>query len=804
MPLYPFQERVFELVLGGQSVVLQAPTGAGKTRAALYPFLRAWEYGDPFPRKCIYSVPLRVLANQFWQEYEQRARHFGFRRPLHVTIQTGDRPEDPKLEGNLIFSTIDQTLSNFLSIPYGLSMAQGNLNAAAVLSSYLVFDELHLFDPATMLPTTLHLLRMLRGIVPFLVMTATLSEEMVQAVASELDAVPLVLSPGEAAELPSQHKTRRVHTVEKELGADAVLGLHQRRSVAICNTIDRAQALFQEVSRLANSGTEVRLLHSRFLREDRTVIEDWLQREFGKDKGAYTVPSAILIATQVIEVGLDITSEVLHSELAPAASIIQRAGRCARYQAEMGDVCVYRLPADEKGEPRCAPYTGIQARICKQTWEALASCSGQTVDFGAELALVNQAHGETDRQVVEGLRATRFYVADRIAQVIEGQERGAARELIRTIDSRTVIVHPEPKTIENPWSLEGFGIFRGSLYGAFEDLERVADELDEDWILMAAEPLPEEESGRERTVWCWRHIADKEDLSGALIVAVNPRLAQYDARAGFRLGVAGEKSWQSPALRRTQREHSFPPYQRETFQEHVGRMLHVFKYPFFDPVARQERLALAEELAYASSRIEARFGWAQGTLDRLARLIIAVHDVGKLDQHWQAWARQWQEELSVLRGADFALPRDYLAAHTDYDERDSDEKALNQKLRRGRPNHAAEGAAAAMDWLLEWSDDQSLARAALTSIARHHSAGASGRHGPFNAHRMAAQALMDALDAGELRGEKAPSVRWSLPQGDLSRHMVRPKRERELLPYLLLARALRLADQRSQQLPAST
>ncbi|MBW1982749.1 MAG: DEAD/DEAH box helicase family protein [Deltaproteobacteria bacterium] len=220
MQLYPFQQQACDLILSGRSVVLQAPTGAGKTRAALYPFFLAWERGQDFPRKCIYSVPLRVLANQFWDEYTDRRRHCGLTRPMDVTVQTGARPEDPRLEGNLIFTTIDQTLSNFLNIPYSLSLGQGNLNAGAILSSYLIFDELHLFDPDSSLPTTIHLLRLLRGIVPFIAMSATLSGEMIEALSRELDAEPLVLPPEDLAAIPSQQKTRRVHTVEAGLMAE--------------------------------------------------------------------------------------------------------------------------------------------------------------------------------------------------------------------------------------------------------------------------------------------------------------------------------------------------------------------------------------------------------------------------------------------------------------------------------------------------------------------------------------------------------------------------------------------------------
>ena len=793
MGLYPFQEQVYDLLSAGQSVILQAPTGAGKTRAALYPFLRAWEYGDDFPRKCIYSVPLRVLANQFWGEYEERARNFGFVRPLHVTIQTGARSEDPRLEGSLIFSTIDQTLSNFLNIPYALSLSQGNLNAGAVLSSYLVFDELHLFDPATTLPTTLHLLRLLRGVVPFLVMTATLSEEMVRTLAEELDAQPMVLPPHEAAAIPSQHKTRRIHIVESELTAQSVLERHQHRSIAICNTVRRAQALFEDLRRWAGADIEIRLLHSRFLREDREATETWLRREFGKDKGAYTVESAILVATQVAEVGLDITSETLHTELAPAASLVQRAGRCARYEGEMGDVYVYRLPVDDDGRPRYAPYLGEQKAICEKTWEALAERSGDVFDFGAELVLVDAAHGEADRKMVEGLRANRFYVADRIAQTIEAQERGAVRELIRTVDSRTVIVHPDPASIENPWAYEGFGIFRGSLFGAYEDLEFLADELDEDWVLMTADPLPEEESSRERTVWRWRYIVDKEDLEGALIVAVNPRLAHYSPESGFYLGVVGDEKWQSPFRQRTRKRPEFAPYRCETFQEHVVRMLRVYEHPF------RGRPSLVEELNYAARQLEKRYSWPEGTLDRLGRLVIVLHDLGKLDVRWQKWAHRWQEEVSTLRGEDLCIPEDYLAAHTDYEEQSEDEKALNRKLRRMKPNHAAESAAAAMEWLLEWIGDQALTRAALTAIVRHHSAGAGGKHGEFRAHPAAEGALREVLAMAGLEEARPDGIRWTLPEGELTRRLIRPRRERELLPYLLLARVLRLADQRSQE-----
>ena len=73
-------------------------------------------------------------------------------------------------------------------------------------------------------------------------------------------------------------------------------------------------------------------LHSRFFNKDRKRKEERLKHLFGKK--ADKEEQAILIATQVIEAGMDLSCDVMHTEVSSIYSFLQRAGRCARFEME--------------------------------------------------------------------------------------------------------------------------------------------------------------------------------------------------------------------------------------------------------------------------------------------------------------------------------------------------------------------------------------------------------------------------------------------------------------------------------------
>jgi CRISPR-associated endonuclease/helicase Cas3 len=259
-------------------------------------------------------VPLRVLATQFKEDAERVTKDWA-NRPK-IALQTGEQQDDPTFEGDLIFTTIDQVLSSALSVPYSLGYRRANLNAGAVFSSFLVCDELHLFpvdeqQAQGALATLVEQLRTLGSAIPFLLMTATLSEEMLTTLAGQIKAQHVTVSADELAKIESQQKTRRYQIVDAPLTAASVLLQHQHRSIVICNQVQRAIDLFEDLEQAvtddpAHAGrTQVALLHSRFIQEHRRKTEVDLRQAFGRSQpGEMSSDSRIIIATQAIEVGL--------------------------------------------------------------------------------------------------------------------------------------------------------------------------------------------------------------------------------------------------------------------------------------------------------------------------------------------------------------------------------------------------------------------------------------------------------------------------------------------------------------------
>ena len=96
----------------------------------------------------------------------------------------------------------------------------------------------------------------------------------------------------------------------------------------VCNRVATSQDWYEMISNQF-SKTKIMLIHSRFKRSDRSKLEKKLIEEFNK-----TEKACVVISTQVVEVSLDISFDLMITQTAPLDSLIQRFGRINRIRNE--------------------------------------------------------------------------------------------------------------------------------------------------------------------------------------------------------------------------------------------------------------------------------------------------------------------------------------------------------------------------------------------------------------------------------------------------------------------------------------
>lgn len=101
----------------------------------------------------------------------------------------------------------------------------------------------------------------------------------------------------------------------------------------VCNTVNTAQSIYQQVMNKKTDDMEVILLHSRYTAADRATAEAKLLNALGKKQtvGNGRPDKMIVVGTQVIEQSLDIDLDYMFSYLAPIDLILQRIGREHRH-----------------------------------------------------------------------------------------------------------------------------------------------------------------------------------------------------------------------------------------------------------------------------------------------------------------------------------------------------------------------------------------------------------------------------------------------------------------------------------------
>jgi CRISPR-associated endonuclease/helicase Cas3 len=333
--------------------VVNAPTGTGKTGLILAWLWRRLHGPDPAgtPRRLIYALPQRSLVDQVSGEARKWLANLGLANEVALHVVMGGRGEtqgdwrDEMHKPAIVVGTVDSLVSKSLNRAYGIGRAIFPIDFGLVTNgAHWIIDEIQLCPEST---TTL---RQLAGFAarlgtaePFglTCMSATVPDGLLETIDNPLVGQTVKIHQNErtdelAIRLAAARTVRRLSVQPGNYPEIAAVARARHRpetlTLVVLNTVEAARQVYKQ---LRGGPYDCTLLHSRFRAIERVprmaVVTD---RPDG----------AIVVATQVVEAGVDLSAALLITEAAPWPSLVQRAGRCNRTGLRNADAEILWLP----------------------------------------------------------------------------------------------------------------------------------------------------------------------------------------------------------------------------------------------------------------------------------------------------------------------------------------------------------------------------------------------------------------------------------------------------------------------------
>lgn len=356
--------------------LIKVPTGLGKTLGVL----AAWAFhklelnDGTWPTRLVWALPMRSLTEQTAQQAKAFLEASGFDdTPVHILMGGNtpgawvDRPCDPAI----IVGTQDLLLSAALNRGYGTWRAAwprafGLLN----VDSLWIMDEVQLMGVGLITSAQLQAFASQDVTERFMPrpratwwMSATLRSDWLDTPDTQPYVKSWIHDPtivpesewiGDAWSARKPLQCVDVPVDDHIVWAARIAEGHARqlkhetlgrRTIVVVNRVSTACAIHDALEKIeALSATDIRLVHSRFRHGERAEWSTALLRD-DIDDGAL---DRIIVSTQIIEAGVDVSATHLVSELAPWSSLVQRFGRAARRGGMAEVVVLVPSPRDEK------------------------------------------------------------------------------------------------------------------------------------------------------------------------------------------------------------------------------------------------------------------------------------------------------------------------------------------------------------------------------------------------------------------------------------------------------------------------
>lgn len=340
--------------------LVTAPTGAGKT--------------DFLLRRCngrvFYTLPFQASINAMYDRLKDDLADTDAQiHLLHVASNL--KMKDKILEESIMQHHVGASVKvltphQMMSVVFGIKGYEAM--AMDLKGCDVILDEIHTYSDVVQ-AIVLRIIEVLQALdcrihVGTATMPSVLYEKILQLLGGTKKVYEVKLNP----DTMKTFNRHRIYKIENKDCITSIIDLavkNNQKVLIVCNQVKRAQDMFKSISALYSTVSKM-LIHSRYKRSDRMRLEKELKDKYDTKQDE----PCIVVSTQVVEVSLDISFDVMITECASIDALTQRFGRINRKRSKdsighFKPIYVIAPPDDDK---EALPYS---LDVLQQTYSVL-------------------------------------------------------------------------------------------------------------------------------------------------------------------------------------------------------------------------------------------------------------------------------------------------------------------------------------------------------------------------------------------------------------------------------------------------
>lgn len=354
-------QRLIEQHWEDDLLLVRAPTGAGKTDASL--LWAQLQIENKQADRLVIAMPTRFTSNALAINvaeslsdtglYHSSAWFTKFQEQVDNRVIKKQTAEKIHEFARLLQTPITVCTIDHLLMALTLTREDHHLISFNMANSCLVIDEADFYDDFTQ-ANILVLLEILKyWNVPVLIMSASLPESVLpsyQKLGFKIDKI--IEDTSDNSRDRFEIKSIKEYTDLEEISDLLDLCIEKGTAIVYANTVDKAEMFYDWFKKRKANPI---LYHSRFTEPHKKDKEQELIGALGKEAWEKNCANGIAILTQIGEMSINISADIMISELCPIDRLTQRAGRLCRFdKTKVGEL--YLLVPQKNDLVYPAPY----------------------------------------------------------------------------------------------------------------------------------------------------------------------------------------------------------------------------------------------------------------------------------------------------------------------------------------------------------------------------------------------------------------------------------------------------------------